>query len=112
MYKDKKKNSNPTIYPDSADRFNGTLLPRPARYLRGPPTKARGLGNLSSSTNRHRGSCTTNLSPCADDDNDDGCWWLSRVGLGLLAPPLPAGCWCWWRVPAGEEEEGLAGWER
>lgn len=61
--------------PYSAPRSSGTLLPRPARYFRGPPWKCRGFGNSASSLKRHRLSCTI---------------YRSRGSRGLVTP-LPVG---------------------
>jgi hypothetical protein len=40
--------------PLKAAKSNGTLLPLPARYLRSPPTKGRGLGSNPSPWNLNR----------------------------------------------------------
>lgn len=52
--------------PLNAFRSKGTLLPRPARYLRSPPLKGRGLESNPSLWNLNRGSSIW-AEPCVKE---------------------------------------------
>jgi hypothetical protein len=59
-------------------KSKGTLLPRPARYFFGRPTKSLGFGNSDSSWNFHLESFMTTLFEESE----------FLVGLGFLLTPF------------------------
>ncbi|RMJ23841.1 hypothetical protein PHISP_05304 [Aspergillus sp. HF37] len=97
--------------PPNAPRFNGTLLPRPARYLLTKPENGRGLGNVPSSWNLNRLS-STRTAPATPE--------LRGLGTGdgpplraakVLAPPGETGAeeehWGELALKEGKSEEAV-----